>query len=31
MAAVCRALKMAMNLRGIRCDAGWRWVLYIEF
>ena len=26
-----RAVRMAMNSRPIRCDSGWRWVLYIDF
>lgn len=31
MANIIRAVKMALNVRGVRCDSGWRWVHYIEF
>ena len=31
MSKILRAVRMAMNVRRLGCQAGWRWVYYIEF
>jgi hypothetical protein len=31
MSRLFRAARMALNMRGVRCDSGWRWVEYISF
>jgi hypothetical protein len=31
MSRIIRAARMALNMRGFRCESGWRWQHYIDF